>query len=254
MSPLTWFAQLGHFTHFACRTLASLPAGLFRVREAARLFHRVLIGALPLATVAGVAIGLVLWLHLRHVLLRTAGADAVQYLPTALSLAVLLEFAPIGAGLIVAGRTGASLGAELGAMRLTEQIDALEMLGLSTLRELIVPRVLACMAALPLLTMLIAVLALAGAFGAEMAGGTLTALRYEERCWAELRLQDVIPALLKTIVFGFTTGVAGCYFGMKAEGGTEGVGKSATQGVETATLLVLAGNVVLVRIIQWLVP
>lgn len=254
MSPLAWIEELGYFAHFALRTLLALPAGAARLRETVRLFYRILIGALPLAVVAGLAIGLVLWLHLRDVLVRTAGQEALQYLPTALALAVLLEFAPIGAGLIVAGRTGASLGAELGAMRLTEQIDALEMLGLSTIRELIAPRVLACMLALPLLTILIAVLALAGAFGAEMAGGSLSALQYQERSFDELRLEDVVPAVLKTIVFGFSIGVAGCYFGMKAEGGTEGVGKSATRGVEVATLLVLAGNVVLVRIIQWLVP
>jgi len=254
MTPLAWIEEIGHFTYFALRTLAALPSALLRPRETARIVYRVLIEALPLAVIAGIAIGLVLWMHIRSVLLRTAGSQSVEYLPTALSLAVLLEFAPIGAGLIVAGRMGASLGAELGAMRLTEQIDALEMLGLSALRELIAPRVLACVLALPLLTVLVASFALSSAFVTEMAAGSLTALQYDQKTWSETRIQDIIPAILKTTVFGFSIGVAGCYFGMKAEGGTEGVGRSATRGVEIATLLVLAVNVILVRIIQWLVP
>jgi phospholipid/cholesterol/gamma-HCH transport system permease protein len=195
-------------------------------------------------------------MHLRAVLLRTPaaqGAGAVELLPSAVALAVVLEFAPIGAGLIVAGRTGASLGAELGAMRITEQIDALEAMGESPLRRLVGPRVAACIVALPMLTTFMAVLAILAAFGAEMLSGTLTSLLYQERTWSALRVQDVVPSTLKTAFFGFVTGVSGCYFGMKALGGTEGVGHASTRGVELSTLFVLVSNVLLVRVIQLLV-
>src|SRR5439155_3902554 len=128
---------------------------------------------LPLALTAGAAIGVVVWLHLRITLVAVAGPGAIIYLPQALALAVVLEFAPLGAGLIVAGRTGASLGAGIGAMTLTEQIDALEAQGLSPMRELTAPRVLACMLALPLLTVFIAVAALVSGWLAEAPGGTL---------------------------------------------------------------------------------
>ena len=104
-----------------------------------------LIGALPLGIVAGIALGAVVWMHTYSVLKRTGTED---YLPTVLAAAVLLELAPIGAGLIVAARTGASLGAELGAMKLGEQLDALELLGLPPMRVLVGPRVLACIVAL----------------------------------------------------------------------------------------------------------
>src|SRR5450759_723035 len=143
---------LGRFTHFALRSLAALPYALVRPRELAAQLSDVLIGALPLGLTAGTAIGVVVWLHLRGTLTAVAGPGAVVYLPQALALAVVLEFAPLAAGLIVAGRTGAGLGAGLGAMSLTEQIDALEAHGLSPMRELTAPRVLACMTALPLLT------------------------------------------------------------------------------------------------------
>ena len=126
-----------------------------------------LLGALPLALTAGVAIGVVVWLHLRETLEAVAGPGAAVYLPQALALAVILEFAPLAAGLIVAGRTGASLGAGLGAMTLTEQIDALEAQGLSPMRELTAPRVLACMTALPLLTVFIAATAITAGWLAE---------------------------------------------------------------------------------------
>jgi phospholipid/cholesterol/gamma-HCH transport system permease protein len=191
----------------------------------------------------------VIWLHLHRLLERFSAA---QYLPQAVALAVVLEFAPTGAGLIVAGRSGASLGAELGSMRLTEQIDALEVLGLSPMRMLVAPRVLACMLAMPLLTVFIDYFALAGSYGAELLGGNLSWVQYRSEVLRGLRLGDVIPATLKTVAFGYLIGVTGCYFGMRATGGTEGVGRAATRGVVVSTVLVLAGNVLLVRLIQTL--
>jgi phospholipid/cholesterol/gamma-HCH transport system permease protein len=253
---VTWLESVGHFVHFAFRSLLAVPVAVLSPRESARQFYRVLIGALPIALLAGLAIGLVLWMHLRGVIIRTpgvGGSSALYYLPTAIALAVVLEFAPIGAGLIVAGRTGASLGAELGSMRLTEQIDALEVMGQSSFRVLIGPRIVACMFALPILTIFMAVLAIGGAFAAEMLGGSLTSLLYEKNTWEGLRVQDVVPAILKTTMFGFLTGVSGCYFGMKTHGGTEGVGHASTRSVECSTLLVLISNVALVRLIQLLV-
>jgi phospholipid/cholesterol/gamma-HCH transport system permease protein len=192
-------------------------------------------------------------MHLRGALQTVGGPGAVQYLPQALALAVVLEFAPIAAGLLTAGRSGASLGAELGSMRLTEQIDALEVLGLSPLRELVAPRVLACMIALPILTLFIAYLALLAGYLAEAIGGSMTATQYANECLRVLTLRDVVPATLKTVVFGFLIGVVGCHAGMSAQGGTEGVGRAATAGVVVSILLVLIADVVLVRVIQLVV-
>jgi phospholipid/cholesterol/gamma-HCH transport system permease protein len=152
--------------------------------------------------------------------------------------------------LIAAGRSGASLGAELGSMRLTEQIDALEVLGQSPLRLLVAPRVLACMLALPLLTAFIIYFALGGSYAAEALGGNMSWMRYRTESLRGLRLEDVLPATLKTTVFGYLIGTTGCYFGMHATGGTEGVGQAATRSVVVSILLVLVSNVLLVRIIQ----
>ncbi|HEX5270002.1 MAG TPA: ABC transporter permease, partial [Gemmataceae bacterium] len=183
-------------------------------------------------------------------LVSVAGPGAAAYLPQAQALAVVLEFAPLGAGLIVAGRSGASLGAELGSMRLTEQIDALEVLGLSPVRELVGPRVVACMMALPPLTVFIAYLAILSGYVAEAVGGNMSFTAYKNASLGVLYPTDVIPAVLKTVAFGYLIGVTGCYFGMAASGGTEGVGKAATRGVVTSIFLVLVSNVFLVKLIQ----
>jgi phospholipid/cholesterol/gamma-HCH transport system permease protein len=251
MSPVSALESTGRFAHFAARALGAALGAVRYPGELVRQLYAVLVGALPLAVAAGLALGVVLWMHLHGVLARFGGAEALSYLPTALALAVVLEFAPIGAGMIVAGRTGASLGAELGAMRIGEQIDALEVLGVSPLGRLVGPRVLACMIALPLVTVFIAALAIAGGFLAESLGGGMSWLQYEAAAVRGLRLEDVVPATGKTVVFGYLTGVAGCFYGMTAEGGTEGVGRAATRGVVLSILLVLLSNVLLVRLIQF---
>jgi phospholipid/cholesterol/gamma-HCH transport system permease protein len=251
---MTLLEHLGRFAHFAFFTLVGLPLSLLQPRELLRQLAGILLGALPLGLVAGLAVGAVVWMHLRGAVVQFGGESAVPLLPRALALAVVLEFAPISAGLIVAGRSGAALGAELGSMKLTEQIDALEVMGQSPLRLLVGPRVLACMVALPLLTVFIAYLAILSGYLAEAAGaGALTWTGYRMEVVRVLTLRDAVPATLKTAVFGYLIGVTGCYFGMAAAGGTEGVGRAATRSVVVSIFLVLVSNVVLVRLIQVLV-
>jgi phospholipid/cholesterol/gamma-HCH transport system permease protein len=254
MSLFVFIESLGHHAYFAWRVLGTLPYALLR-RPGALLvqLYQVFLGALPLALAGGVATGAVIWMHGRNPLKAVGGPAAVSVLPQALALVVVLELAPIVAGLIAAGRSGASLGAELGSMRLTEQIDALEMMGLSPLRELVGPRVLACMIALPLLTIFITAAALGAGLVAELSAGSMTVTQYQIACLKPLELRDVLPSLGKTIVFGFLIGVAGCFAGMQAAGGTEGVGRAATRGVVISIFLVLIADVLLVMLTQ-LIP
>lgn len=241
---------LGRFVHFAYRATLLLPGALLAPGRTLNQLYHVLLGAIPLGVTAGVAIGAVVWMHLRQALVAVAGPGAAAYLPQALGLAVVLELAPIVAGLIVAGRSGASMGAELGAMRETEQIDALEMLGVPPLRELVAPRVLACMIALPLLDVFIVYLALGAGFLGEAFIGGLSPTQYVTAVTQVLPPREVVPAVLKTVVFGYLIGVSGCFYGMTARGGTEGVGRAATAGVVVSIFLVLVADVVLVKVIQ----
>src|SRR5262249_35594717 len=248
---LSFLERLGRAVHFGLRALLAAPLALRRPADLISQLYQIRIGALQLGAVAGMAVGVVVWLHLRTSLEHVAGRGALQYLPQALALAVVLEFAPLSAAFIVAGRTGATLGAELGSMRLTEQVDALEVLGLSPLRVLVAPRVLACTLALPLLTVFIDYLGVLSGFAAEtVSSGTLSWTQYRSYVLQVLAPSDVVPATLKTLVFGYLIGVTGCYQGLHASGGTEGVGRAATRSVVLSIFLVLVSNVILVRIIQ----
>jgi phospholipid/cholesterol/gamma-HCH transport system permease protein len=194
-------------------------------------------------------LGVVIWLHLHGVLLRS-GPGNVQLLPQLLALAVVLELAPLAAGFVVAGRSGAGLAAELSSLRLTEQVDALEALGLSPMRYLVGPRVLACMAALPLVTIVVGAMALVGGVVAEQIGGILTLREYWSSSLGALRLNDLLMAPAKTIVFGFLIGTVACFCGMEAHGGTEGVGHAATRGVVWSIFFLMLSDVFLVRAFQ----
>jgi phospholipid/cholesterol/gamma-HCH transport system permease protein len=223
-----------------------LLTGRVRPAHVGRPLYDTLVGALPLGVVAGAALGIVVWMHLR-------GAVEPAYrqrVPEFLALAVVLEFAPLGAGLVVAGRSGASLGAEFSSMRVTEQLDALQALGVSPLRQLIAPRVLACMITLPVLTIFIALIALVSSFAAEMLAGSLSWTLYQEALLRGLNKAPVLAATLKTTAFGFLIALSGCYCGLNAPEGAEGVGIAATRGVVVSTLLVLLSNVLLVKVVQ----
>ena len=243
LSIIDW---LGRAADFAGRSLAAALTSLPRGKIWGRQLYDVLAGALPLALVAGGALGAVVWLHLH----RAVETPFLGKVPEYLAYGIVLEFAPLGAGLIVAGRSGASLAAELSTMRLTEQIDALATMGLSPLKFLVGPRVLACMIALPLLTILIAFIALGSSAVAELTGGSMSWTLYQTAMLKGLANAPVVAATLKTVVFGLLIAVAGCWNGLHAPEGAEGVGIAATRGVVGATLLVLLSNVALVKVIQ----
>ncbi len=236
------------FVRFSAEALAGLPGAV--VRRPGMLIHqfeRVALGSLALVLFAGMSIGLVTWLQL-HRLLVKYGIEAT--LPSVLAVAVMVETGPVLASLLVAGRLGAGLAAELGSMNLTEEVDALELLGAPVVPTLVCPRVLACTLAVPFLTVLIDVSALAGGLLAELVAGTLSPQLFGQRAFDFVRLSDVVPATLKTGVFGLVIGLIGCWSGLRAERSTEAVGRAATRGVVRSMLGVFAANVILVPLIQ----
>jgi phospholipid/cholesterol/gamma-HCH transport system permease protein len=175
-------------------------------------------------------------------------------LPSVLAAAVFLETGPVLASLLVAGRMGAGLGAELGTMTLTEEVDAREVLGAATMPSVIAPRVLACVVAVPLLTVVIDASALAGGLFAEATLGRLSPETFGARALDLLRLPDVIAATLKTAVFGWLIGLVACWTGLNAERSTEAVGHAATRGVVFSMLAIFAADVLLVPWVQYLLP
>lgn len=246
---ISLFTVVGDWAAFTVLATLAMVNSTVRVSTWLRPLYRFLVGGLPLAVVLGIALGVVIWLHTRGVLAKTAGA--VELLPTFLAAAVLLELAPLGAGLIIASRSGASLGAELASLKLGEQIDALQLLGASPWQMLVGPRVWATVLTVPVLNVLIAAVAIGSGYLAEWAVAETSWLKYQQAVLAELYLGEVIPAGLKTLVFGWLIGVTGCFYGLRAEGGSEGVGQAATNSVVACTLLVLLADVFLVGLIQY---
>ena len=164
------------------------------------------------------------------------------------------ETGPLITGLLISGRVGAGIGAQLGGMRVTEQIDALESLAVNSFKYLVFTRVLACALALPLLTVLMNFSGMAGGFVAETAVSGISFRLYITQSFSSLAFSDFIPPTLKTIVFGFIIGSTSAYLGYNTTGGAEGVGRASTQSVVLSSIFLILANVILVKLIFFLLP
>jgi len=239
------FVDLGRYLAFHIQVLASLPTALCQPRDLLGQCERVGLGAVPLVAVAGLSVGLVSWLQARTLLARYGSESE---LPGIVALFVVLGLGPVMTALVTAGQVGARLGAELGAMKNTEQLDALEAMGRSPIRHLAGVRVLACVLMLPLLTVVLSYCALAASAGAEVLGGTLTWTQYAHASLMYLDFQRVVLANSASLVFGHLIGVTACWCGFRAGEGTEGVGRASTHSVVGSMFLVLAANVIWVQL------
>lgn len=244
-------ARLGEVSLFGARALREAFRPPFEAREAVRQLGEVGYLSVPLIAAAGLAVGAVLSMHTRASLERF-GAEAL--IPTGLALALVRETGPLVTALLVAGRVGASIGAELGAMSVTEQIDALESLAVDSFKFLVVTRVLACMVALPLLTTVMNFTGIVGGYLAETAVSGMSFELYFQRAFSSLTFSDYLSATLKTIVFGFIIGAVSSRLGYEAKGGSAGVGRASTRSVVYSSLTLILINVLLVRAIFFLFP
>lgn len=173
-------------------------------------------------------------------------------LPLMVSVSLVREISPVITALICAGKIGSSMGAELGSMRVTEQIDAMEVSGTNPFRYLIVTRVLATTLMLPVLSSLSNAISLYGAYLGVNIRGAVSWHLYWSQVFEALTYGDVVPSIVKTFFFGFAIGVVGCYKGFFSKRGTEGVGRSANSAVVVASLLVFIIDLLAVQIIDLL--
>jgi phospholipid/cholesterol/gamma-HCH transport system permease protein len=207
------------------------------------------IKTMPIVTVAGFIIGLVLAMQSQPVMQRF-GAES--YLPSMVSLSVVRELGPVLTALLFAGRVSSGIGAELGSMRVTEQIDAMEVSAVNPYKFLVVTRILACTFILPLLTLYVDFLAIMGGFLAIKLSTGSTFQLYINAIFKSLEFSDLIPGIMKTFVFGFIVGAVGSYKGYNADNGTAGVGQASTSAVVMSSLLILLVDMVLVKITVWM--
>jgi phospholipid/cholesterol/gamma-HCH transport system permease protein len=241
----------GDLSLFAARAAREAVLPPFEARETVRQLYELGVKSAPLIAVSGLAVGVVLSMHTRASLERF-GAESM--IPAGLAMALVRETGPLTAGLLLSGRIGAGIGAELGAMRVTEQIDALEASAVDAFRYLVVTRVVACVIALPLLTTIMNFAGMLGGFFAETAATGMSVGLYFTRAFSLIGLSDYVPATLKTMVFGFIIATVSSYLGYTTSSGTEGVGRASTQAVVMSSVAIIVANVVLVRLIFFIFP
>ena len=207
--------------------------------------------SLPLILSSGLALGLVMTMHTRTELIKF-GASA--WIPQIQALSFFVEIGPLVAALLVAGRVGAGMGASLAEMRATEQIDAIEALSVDSFKLLVIPRVIACVLVLPLLTTFMDFCGVFSGFVSEHLLSHLSLQLYLTRAFRGVEWSNFIPPTLKTAVFGFIIGTVSCFFGYTTNEGAEGVRKAATNSVVVSSVLVILADVILVKIILFMFP
>lgn len=244
-------AAVGALSIFGARALIEMWRPPYELREVARQLHELGFRSVPLIATSGLAVGVVLSMHTRASLERF-GAQAM--IPAGLGMALVRETGPLVTGLLLSGRIGAGIGAELAAMKVTEQIDALEATAVDSFKYLVVTRVIACMISLPLL---VTVMNFTGIIGGWLAETMLTGMSmswYFNQAFSFIQFTDYIPATLKTVVFGFLIAIISSYLGFTTTQGTEGVGRASTRSVVFSSIVLITVNVVLVRLIFFFFP
>ncbi|MEI7833766.1 MAG: ABC transporter permease [bacterium] len=198
--------------------------------------------SLPIVVVTLFFGGLVFGLHIAHLLVLYGGST---FIGSAVTIAMARELAPTLTGVVVAARIGSSFAAELGSMKITNQVDALRALAVNPVRYLVTPRLLACIIMLPLLTVFANLTGSVGGLLISVTDGGISAHTFLQSAEKFLQMKDVFGGLLKTIVFGIIITIVSCTAGLKAEGGATGVGKATTIAVVWSIVLMYATNFVM---------
>ena len=185
--------------------------------------------SIGIVTLTGFILGIVLTLQSEPTM-KEFGAES--FIPGMVSVSIIREIGPVIIALICAGKIASSIGAELSSMNVTEQIDAMEVSGANPIQFLVVTRILACIVMIPLLTIFADAMALLGGFMATALGGDISAKLYFTKALTILDYSDLLPAVIKTIFFGFTIGFIGCFKGFSTNSGTASVGLAANSAVD----------------------
>lgn len=246
ISPIKAFLQeAGDISRFTGRFFKEALRPRYEFAEFLRQCFYIGNKSLGLVAITAFIMGLVLTIQTRPTLVEF-GAEA--WLPSMVSLSLIREIAPVITALICAGKIGSGIGAELGSMKVTEQIDAMEVSGTNPFKYLVVTRVWATTLMIPILAIIADGVSLYGGYlGANMRGNVSWDL-YWYQAFDILVYGDVTPAIVKTFFFGFAIGIVGCYKGYYSKKGTEGVGRSANSAVVVASLVVFIIDLVAVQI------
>ena len=223
------------------RTLAWIPRPPIHVRHTLDQMVKIGLNSLPIVTLTNFFIGVVIAFQSAYQMQKVS-ADI--YIPSLVSISICREIAPVITGLVVAGRIGASIAAELGSMKVTEQIDALETLAADPIKYLVVPRFLALVAMLPLLTVYADAIGIAGGYLVVVHKLGLSPTLWSKMTFLPLELKDIFTGLTKTVFFAAIIAMISCYQGLRVQGGAEGVGAATTRAVVQSIIFVIVFDAV----------
>jgi phospholipid/cholesterol/gamma-HCH transport system permease protein len=224
----SFLIEIGELTYFIKHFIKQVFKRPFEFKELLRQCYHMGNGSFLLVGITGFIIGLVLTLQTRPTLMEFG---AVSWMPSMVGISIVREVGPIITALVCAGKIGSGIGAELGSMRVTEQIDAMEVSGTNPFKYLVVTRVLAVTLMLPLLVVFGDAIALYGSYLVENSKGNVSFQLYFNQVFNSLEFGDIIPATIKSFFFGFAIGIVGCFKGYYCKKGTEGVGEAANSAV-----------------------
>jgi len=239
------FTDAGTVTLFTSRFFKEVLKPPFEIKELLRQCYLIGYKSLPLVAITGFIMGLVLTLQSRPTL---AEFGAESWLPGMVALSLIREIAPVITALICAGKIASGIGAELGSMKVTEQIDAMEVSAINPYKYLVVTRILAATLMVPLLVIFADAVGILGGYAGINIHSDVTLFRYFSKVLDSLSFLDIIPATIKTFFFGFFIGMIGCYKGFNAANGTESVGKAANSAVVAASLTIFIIDMLAVQI------
>ncbi len=235
VEPLRAFLlEVGELSYFTGNFFKVVFKRPFEFKEFLRQCYYIGNRSLLLVGVTGFIIGLVFTLQSRPTLEQFGAAS---WIPSMVSVSIIREIGPIITALICAGRIGSGIGAELGSMRVTEQIDAMEVSGTNPFKYLVVTRVLATTLMLPLLVFFGDVIGIYGSYLVENLKSNVSIVLYSNQVVQILEFSDVIPSTIKSFFFGFAIGIVGCFKGYYCKKGTAGVGKAANSAVVYTSML-----------------
>jgi phospholipid/cholesterol/gamma-HCH transport system permease protein len=241
-----FFLDVGRFFVMLWRVLVWTVRRPYDWRELLRQMVRVGVDSVPVVLLTAMFTGMVMALQIFSVLQRF---NAEGYVGSIVGLSMVRELAGVLSALILAGRAGSAMGAELGSMRVTEQIDALEVMATDPIHYLVVPRVWAAVLTLPLLVVLADAIGIYGGYLVSVVLMGANPVVYAENTFRFMQLHDFTSGLIKSAVFGLLVAVIGCQKGFYTTGGAEGVGRSTTSAVVVASIAILIADFFLTKLL-----
>ncbi len=244
--PLDWVADVGRIFLLVGETFSVMGRGLRSFRLVVDEMHAIGVQSLLLVLIVSVFTGAVAAVQAAY---QFSSVVPLKYIGSVIMRSVIIELGPVLTSLIVGGRVGAAIAAELGTMRVTEQIDALEAMAINPVRYLVVPRVVASIVMLPILVMIANAVAIFGGYVVSVTSIGVSTHTYVMGLKDFFYVKDLMSGIIKAVFFGAIIGWMGCYHGFRTEGGAEGVGVATTRAVVSSCVLVLISDYVLANVL-----